>query len=134
MLEEYYIYTLYHKKINKILKTNKTNLIVQSSYYLEKDNNISFVLSGETYLIDNTIIENINNYNIDKLTQYYNIILKLSGNTQNNIKNDKQLIEEIKIYLDKKEKIELIKNIETNKITQDNYINYIIHKLPIINS
>ena len=59
MLEEYYIYTLYHKKINKIFNINKTKLIIQSKYNLEKNDNVVSVLSGDTYYINNNLIENI---------------------------------------------------------------------------
>ena len=131
LLEEYYIYTLYHKKINKISITNKTNLIIQQKYLNKKDN-ISSILSGDTYLIDNNLIENINTYNIDKLTQYNNIIIQLTGKNQKDIKKDTKLIEEIKLYLDKKEKEEVLKKIEESKKIQDSYINYIILRLPII--
>ena len=130
-LEEYYIYTLYHKKINKISVSNKTKLIIQSKYILEKNDNTISVLTGDTYSIDNNTILSINNYNIDKLTKYNNIILQLSGKTKEEIKKDTKLIEEIKLYLDKTEKIELNKSIEDNKTIQDNYINYIVYRLPI---
>ena len=132
LLEEYYTYTLYHKKINTITLNNKTNLIIQSSYFIEKEDKSTSVLSGDTYLIDNTIIENINTYNIDKLTQYNNIIIQLTGKNQKDIKKDTKLIEEIKLYLDKKEKEEVLKKIEDSKKIQDSYINYIILRLPII--
>jgi len=133
LLEEYYIYTLYHKKINKISVDNKTNLIIQSKYFIDKEDKITSVLSGDTYLIDNNIINNINNYNIDKLTKYNNIILQLSGKNQKDIKKDTKLMEEMKIYLDKKEKVEFMKSLDINKKLQDEYIKYIILRLPIIN-
>ena len=132
LLEEYYVYSLYHKKINKISFINKTKLIIQSKYILEKNDETISVLTGDTYTINNNIIQSINNYNIDKLTKYNNIILQLSGKNKEEIKKDTKLIEEIKLYLDKKEKIELIKSIEDNKNIQDNYINYIVSRLPII--
>ena len=112
LLEEYYTYTLYHKKINTITLNNKTNLIIQSSYFIEKEDKSTSVLSGDTYLIDNTIIENINTYNIDKLTKYNNLMLQLTGKNQKEIKKDTKLIEEIKLYLDTNQKKELMKNLE----------------------
>ena len=133
LLEEYYIYTLYHKKINKISINNKTNLIIQSKYFIDKEDKITSVLSGDTYLIDNNIINNINNYNIDNLTKYNNIILQLNGKNQKEIKKDTKLIEEMKIYLDKKEKIEFMKSLDINKKLQDEYIKYIVVRLPILN-
>jgi hypothetical protein len=132
LLEEYYTYTLYHKKINKNITNKKTKLIINSKYNLEKKDDIISVLSGDTYYIDDTLIDSINNYNIDKLTNYNNIILQLSGKNQKDIKKDTKLIEEMKLYLDKKEKEELNKKLEESKIQQDNYVNYIISRLPNI--
>ena len=132
LLEEYYIYSLYHKKINKISLNNKTKLVIQSKYNVDKNDTITSVLSGDTYYINNNLIESINNYNIDKLTNYNNIILQLYGKTNKDIKKDTKLIEEIKLYLNKKEKIEVINKIDESKLNQDNYINYIISRLPII--
>jgi hypothetical protein len=132
ILEEYYTYTLYHKKINTITLNNKTNLIIQSSYFIEKEDKSTSVLSGDTYLIDNTIIENINTYNIDKLTKYNNLMLQLTGKNQKEIKQDTKLIEEIKLYLDTNQKKELMKNLEMNKKQQEEYVNYIVVRLPIL--
>ena len=139
LLEEYYTYTLYHKKINKIVTLNATQLIIQSKYntasHDTKDSNDSnenmiSILSGDTYTINNDIINQINSNNIDKLTQYNNIILQLTGKNSKDIKKDTKLIEEMKVYLNKNEKEKLIKKIEENKNQQDNYINYIISRLP----
>ena len=132
LLEEYYIYTLYHKKMNKNITHKKTKLIINSKYNLEKKDDIISVLSGDTYYIDDTLIDSINNYNIDKLTNYNNIVLQLSGKNQKDIKKDTKLIEEMKLYLDKKEKEELNKKLEESKLQQDNYVNYIISRLPTI--
>ena len=108
-------------------------MILQSKYFIDKEDKIISVLSGDTYLIDNNIINNINNYNIDNLTKYNNIILQLTGKNQKEIKKDTKLIEEIKIYLDKKEKVEFMKSLDINKKLQDEYIKYIILRLPILN-
>jgi len=135
LLEEYYSYTLYHKKINKISTLNTTHLIIQSKYNIHNDSNdndmMSSILSGDTYVINNNIINSINTNNIDKLTSYNDIILQLTGKNSKEIKKDTKLIEEIKLYLNKNEKEKLIKQIEESKIHQDNYINYIISRLPI---
>jgi hypothetical protein len=135
LLEEYYSYTLYHKKINKIETLNTTQLIIQSKYNIHNDSNenetITSILSGDTYVINNSIINSINTNNIDKLTKYNNIILQLTGKNSKEIKKDTKLIEEMKLYLNKNEKEKLIKEIEESKIHQDNYINYIVSRLPI---
>jgi len=140
LLEDYYSYTLYHKKINKISTLNTTQLIVQSKYNIHNDNDknnndnetMSTILSGETYTINNDIINEINTNNIDKLTQYNNIILQLTGKSAKEIKKDTKLIEEMKLYLNKNEKEKLIKQIEVSKNNQDTYINYIVSRLPIV--
>jgi hypothetical protein len=136
LLEEYYIYTLYHKKINKISTFNTIKLLINSKYYININNNDDddkvLVLSGDIYNIDNKIIDEINTYNINNLTKYNNIILELSGKSKINNKKDSKLIEEIKLYLDKKEKEQILKKLENNKSIQDEYINYIVSKLPII--
>ena len=140
LLEDYYSYTLYHKKINKISTLNTTQLIVQSRYNIHNDNDknnndnetMTTILSGDTYTINNDIINEINTNNIDKLTQYNTIILQLTGKSAKEIKKDSKLIEEIKLYLNKNEKEKLIKQIEVSKNNQDTYINYIVSRLPIV--
>ena len=140
LLEDYYSYTLYHKKINKIATLNTTQLIVQSKYNIvsndTKDNKDSSedmisILSGETYTINNDIINSININNIDKLTHYNSIILQLTGKNSKDIRKDTKLIEEMKLYLNKSEKEKCIKQIEESKTKQDTYINYIVSRLPI---
>ena len=138
LLEDYYSYTLYHKKINKISTLNTTHLIIQSKYNIHNDNNdndmmsSSSILTGESYIINNTIINSINTNNIDKLTQYNDIIMQLTGKNSKEIKKDTKLIEEIKLYLNKNEKEKLNKQIEESKSHQDTYINYIVSRLPIV--
>ena len=39
----------------------------------------------------------------------------------------------MKIYLDKKENIEFMKSLDINKKLQDEYIKYIVVRLPILN-
>ena len=133
LLEEYYSYTLYHKKINKISQINKSTLTLYSFLLIEDNDMYKTLLSGANYNIDTSIINDININNSDKLTQYNNIILQLIGKHQEDIKKDTKLVEEIKLYLNNKNKIDLLKKIKDTKTLQDNYINYIISKLPVIN-
>ena len=139
LLEDYYTYTLYHKKINKIATLNTTQLIIQSKYNIisndtkdssDSSENMISILSGDTYTINNTIINTINTNNIDNLTHYNTIILQLTGKNSKDIKKDTKLIEEMKLYLNKNEKEKCIKQIEESKHQQDNYINYIVSRLP----
>jgi hypothetical protein len=135
LLETYYTYTLYNKKINKISTINTTKLILQSKYNINNnynDDNMISILTGDTYILNNNIINSINTNNIDKLTQYNNIVLQLTGKTNKEIKQDTKLIEEIKLYLNKTENENLIKQIEESKKQQDTYINYIVSRLPTV--
>jgi len=120
-LETYYIYTLYHKKINKISTTNKNNIIIQE---LLGDNNL---LEGNLYSIDNSLIELINNQNASKLNEFNNLISSMQS--IKNIKNDKKILETIKEYLNKNETNKLLEAIKNIANQQDNYINYIITNL-----
>ena len=135
LLEEYYIYTLYHKKINKINIIDKTKLILQSLLLIKNhnDENDINILSGNEYNIDNSLINEMNIYNTDKLTEYNNIILQLKGKNQKEIQKDSKFIEEIKLYLDKTNKNDILNKIKDNINKEDNYINYIIYKLPTVN-
>ena len=136
LLEEYYIYILYHKKINKINTNNKTSLLIQeiAGFYKENIDINTPVLNSNLYNIDNANIDIINKINIDKLTQFNNLMLQLSGKDSNKIKKDKKLMDEIKNYLDKKEINIITESIKTSTIQQneDNIINYIIVNLPIV--
>ena len=86
------------------------------------------------YYIDNSNIETINKFNIDKLTQFNNLMLQLSGKDSDKIKKDNKLMDEIKNYLDNKEINIINENIKQNikKQNTDTIINYIILNLPII--
>ena len=75
----------------------------------------------------------MNIYNTDKLTEYNNIILQLKGKNQKEIQKDSKFIEEIKLYLDKTNKNDILNKIKDNINKEDNYINYIIYKLPTVN-
>ena len=136
LLEEYYIYTLYHKKINNINTNNKTSLLIQeiSGFYKENIEKNTPILNSNLYNIDNASIEIINKINIDKLTQYNNLMIQLSGKTSDKIKKDKKLMDEINNYLDKKEINVINDNIKKSIIqtNEDKLINYIILSLPIV--
>ena len=136
MLEDYYTYTLYHKKINKIITINKSSLVLQKEMSVYKENNDyeSKILNSNIYKIDNTIIDTINKYNSDNLISFNNIMLTLSGKKDNekdkNIK-DKKTSETIKSYLKERQEIEsFTKKISKNTDIQDEYINYLILELP----
>ena len=121
-LETYYIYTLYHKKINKISTTNKVNIIIQE---LLGDNNL---LEGNIYSVDNSLIDLINTQNASKLNEFNNLVSKMQS--IKNIKDDKKILETIKEYLNKNETNKLLESIKLNAKQQDNYIDYIITELP----
>jgi hypothetical protein len=121
-LETYYIYTLYHKKINKISTTNKINIIIQE---LLGDSNLS---EGNIYSVDNAIIDLINNQNSSKLNEFNNLISKMQS--IKNIKDDKKIFETIKEYLNKNETNKLLESLKNISKQQDNYVNYIITELP----
>ena len=128
-LEIYYIYTLYHKKINKINIENKTRIIFQKEYLVFKENNEyeSKILNSNIYLIDNADIETINKYNSDNLNEYNNIIATLSSKKDAEINKDKKILEKIKSYIKTKNEIDLFtKSLLKKTDIQDNIINYII--------
>jgi len=134
LLEDYYSYTLYHKKINKISTTNsKSNLLLQNLNIIDTLETSKSKLVGEIYSIDTTLINEINTLNSNKLTEYNSIIQQLLGKKIEDIKKDIKLKEEIKLYLDTTIKHNLDNKIKNEKHKQDNYINYIIDKLPILN-
>jgi hypothetical protein len=136
LLEEYYIYILYHNKINNISTINKTNLLIQEivGFYKENIEINNPTLNSNLYYIDNSNIEIVNKFNIEKLTQFNNLMLQLSGKDSDKIKKDKKLIDEIKNYLDKKELNIINENIKKTTLEQnaDTIINYIILSLPIV--
>ena len=125
LLETYYTYVLYHKKINQILINNKTPIIVQSlnNMYSEKP-----LLEGSLTYIDNSYIELINKYNTDKLNKYNELIIKMrSTHTQ-----DDALLNDIKEYINKSELIDINNTIreQTTNQVETTIINYIITNLP----
>ena len=134
LLEDYYSYTLYHKKINKISTTNsKSNLLLQNLNTIDSLETSKSKLIGDIYSIDTTLINEMNTLNSTKLTEYNSIIQQLLGKKIEDIKKDTKLKEEIKLYLDTTLKHNLDSKIQNEKNKQDNYINYIITKLPIFN-
>ena len=134
LLEDYYSYTLYHKKINKISTINsKSNLLLQTLNTIDTLETSKTKLIGDIYSIDKALINEMNTLNSNKLTEYNSIIQQLLGKKIEDIKKDTKLKEEIKLYLDTTLKHNLDNKIKTEKHKQDNYINYIITKLPILN-
>jgi hypothetical protein len=128
-LETYYIYMLYHKKINKIITTNKTNITFQKEFLVFKENNEyeSKILNSNIYLIDNNDIDAINKSNSENLNKYNNIILSLSGKKESEISKDKKIIENIKSYIKTKNEIDVFTQSLLKKTDiQDNIINYIV--------
>jgi hypothetical protein len=128
-LETYYIYILYHKKINKIITTNKTNITFQKEFLVFKENNEyeSKILNSNIYLIDNNDIDAINKSNSDNLNKYNNIILSLSSKKDAEFSKDKKIIENIKSYIKTKNEIDLFTQSLLKKTDiQDNIINYIV--------
>ena len=132
-LETYYIYMLYHKKINKINNINKSNIVLQKEISVFKDASDSEnkILNSNIYLIDNVDIDNVNKYNSENLNQYNNIILSLTGKTNKDINKDKKILETIKTYIKDKNEIDIFtKSLLKNTDIQDNYINYLVQELP----
>lgn len=128
-LETYYIYMLYHKKINKINTTNKTNITFQKEFLVFKENNEYEIkiLNSNIYLIDNNDIDAINKSNSENLNKYNNIILSLSGKKESEISKDKKIIENIKSYIKTKNEIDVFTQSLLKKTDiQDNIINYIV--------
>ena len=140
-LEEYYTYTLYHKKINKITTINKSNLVLQKELIVYNENNDydNKILNSNIYSIDNNVIDTINKYNSENLIQYNNIMMDLSGKKDKKInkekekdkEKDKKTLDSIKLYLKQRQEIEsFTKSLSNNTDIQDEYINYIILELP----
>lgn len=132
-LEDYYTYTLYHKKINNINILNKSSLVLQKelSIIKEDDDNENKILSSNIYLIDNSFIDTMTKYNSENLIQYNNIIQSLIGKKEEDINKDKNIKETIKTYIKNRNEIELFtQSLNKTSDTQDNYINYIVLQLP----
>lgn len=142
LLERYYIYNLYHHQINNISLNNKSNIIVQELQGFLKDNtDIRYILDSNLYIIDNSLVEQINTNNSFRLNLYNELIIKLQSiksslnsstdkTNINKIGKDK-IINEIKEYLKSNdENIKLNNEIKINAQMQNKYVDYIICKLP----
>jgi len=132
-LEDYYTYTLYHKKINNINILNKSSLVLQKelSIIKEDDDNENKILSSNIYLIDNSFIDTMTKYNSENLIQYNNIMQTLIGKKEEDINKDKKIKEIIKTYIKNRNEIELFtQSLNKNADNQDNYIDYIVLQLP----
>ena len=131
LLEEYYTYTLYHKKINKISLLNKTNIILQSHHDLYTEYKL---LESGLYYIDKSNIELINNFNTNKLNEYNKLITSMHDikdfKDYKDIKTNKTHINTIKTYINNSELDKIYESINEQKTQQTEYINYIITKLP----
>ena len=121
-LETYYIYALYHKKINKISNTNKITLMLQELLSESKK------LDGNLYSVDNTTIDLINKQNAEKLNDFNTLVSRMQS--IKNIKNNKEIIENIKQYINNTDITKLLYNIKEQAKLQDNYVDYIVMKLP----
>lgn len=131
LLEEYYTYTLYHKKINKISLLHKTNIILQSHHDLYTEYKL---LESGLYYIDKSNIELINNFNTNKLNEYNKLITSMHDikdfKDYKDIKTNKTHINTIKTYINNSELDKIYESINEQKTQQKEYINYIITKLP----
>jgi hypothetical protein len=121
-LEIYYIYSLYHKKINKISNTNKITLMLQELLSESKK------LDGNLYSIDNTTIDLINKQNAEKLNEFNTLVSRIQS--IKNITNNKEIIENIKQYINNTDITKLLYKIKEQAKMQDNYVDYIVMKLP----
>ena len=82
LLERYYIFTLYHNQINNISLEGKSNIVVQELQgFLKENTEKEYVLDGNVYSIDNSLVERINTNNSSRLDQYNELIVKLQGAT-----------------------------------------------------
>jgi hypothetical protein len=144
LLERYYIYTMYHTYVNKIDKLNKVNLVINEMKSFLKDNGEgNLVLEGDLYQVDNSIIDSINQLNTERLNSYNNLLSVLMSNTLDKKKDTSSKLDKvnkpdnikdkIKEYIESKKEINNIYNqIEKNAKMQDNYIDYIVSRLPKI--
>lgn len=133
LLEKYYTYELYLRKINNISINAEYDTILYSSLVKqpnsEIDSNIN-LLDLKLYRIDKNLINRLNNYDIEKLNTFNEIRELIKSNETN-----KDLLKEkITNYLDYTE-FNNNKKILINEINkQDNIINDIIIEKPKINS
>ena len=130
LLEQYYVYTLYHKTINNISNENAIQIVIYEMISILKDNteNKNNMLESNYYSIDKSIIDLINKNNTSKLNDFNDLISRMQ--TIKNIKTDTKTIESIKKYLNKNDIQTILDKIKNSVKQQNNYINYIIKKLP----
>ena len=73
-------FTLYHHQINNISLDGKANIVVQELRGFLQDNaEKKFTLDGNLYSIDNTLVEQINTHNSNRLNTYNELMIKLQG-------------------------------------------------------
>jgi hypothetical protein len=151
LLERYYIFTLYHNQINNISLEGKSNIVVQELQgFLKENTEKEYLLDGNLYSIDNSLIERINTINSSRLDKYNELMVKLQGakslmeankrqteagktEAGKESKSDKKqkLIEEIKEYLkSNSENAKLNNEIKDAVRVQNTYVDYIISKVP----
>lgn len=132
LLERYYIFTLYHSKINNIDNTEKRGIIIQNTILVNKKNDEEEkVLNGNYYMIANSLVDEINKTNASKLDEYNTLVSRLQ--TVKDVSKNKEMIEQIKQYLKRDQNIELNKQITHQKKEQDNLVTFIVSKLPDTN-
>lgn len=129
LLEDYYSHKNYFMIINNLIGSEKFINISISNYqpFINSRGEYDSQLFFSQYKINPDIIEEINENKIKSLDKFNNIKENILLN------NKKELDELIKIYLDKEDK-EILKKI--NKITkeQNEEINYIVDRLPKIDT
>lgn len=145
LLERYYIYTLYHHQINNISLDGKANIVVQELRGFLQDNaEKKFTLDGNLYSIDNTLVEQINTHNSNRLNTYNELMIKMQGvrnmsltssSKEKTEKTEKtrrdKIIEEIKEYLKSSEENARLNNeIKDAVRTQNTYVDYIVSRVP----
>ena len=128
LLERYYIFTLYHSKINNIDNTNKQKILIQDTLLVSNSDEEHKILCGELYMISNTVIDQINSVNASKLDEYNTLISKMQS--VKDIGKDKELIEKIRQYLKRDQNIELNNQLKNNKKEQDNLVTFIVSSIP----
>lgn len=136
-LEKYYIYTIYHNKVNNISDGITTNILNPNLIEVLKDNQESrqVLLQYELYNINQNIINDINKINSDNLNKYNDIISTIDILPKNYTKKDprgEELKKKIKDYLDKTELNTYLKVLNQQIKNQEEYIYYIIETLPTV--
>ena len=135
LLEKYYTYLYYYHTINNILTDNVVNINYRSLQTMNLNDNIVSVISYKDYNIDHSIINDNIDLNKNDIDEYNSLIKYMNTRDVSlNGANDIELYEKIKAYLETKSTNDNNKSIEKETKMQDNYIDYIITKLPIISN